>query len=348
MQTNVVIYHDDRYFLDAISTFINSNNREFKLIIYTNLEKVMEYMDADSRQVDVVIAPTRFLQSMKKTDITKIAISNITRFELYDDLYSINIFQSGEDIVNDLKKICILENNMPIVKSKNSNTKLVSFYSTQGGSGKTTISYSVALSCAAKSKVLYMNLETSQFTENFYKESYSVDLGDILFSVKARRLSIEMLIRAFVKNSHNVHTLPPFKSIGDFLDLNAEDIKYLISSIIDTGGFDYIFIDLSSGFNDINQCVMEESDKVIIVYSGDTIGSGKLNILLNDPYVNRLAIYNKFCIVRNKCLQKKQYGDSISTFPFSQSMSKDIEIATILSNNHEFRNGCALVLEAIG
>lgn len=347
MQTNILIYHEDRYLLDSISTYISSNNREFNLLIYTEPEKALEYIRENSSKLDVIMSTPRFLKSIDNTNITKIAISNSTNLEAQDDLFYLNVYQCGEDIVNDLKKICLVENNIPITNRKSQSTKLVSFYSTQGGSGKTTIAYSTALQCAVSKKVLYMNFETSSYTDNYYKESFPVPMDDILFAIKDKRTSMEILLKGAVKNRHNVYVLPPFNSLGDLLDLSVEDVKNLINNITEIGEYEYIFIDLSSEFTPLNQAIMEECHKIILVYSGDIIGNGKLNLFLNDPFISRLTIFNSFRIVRNKCLQKKQYDDSIAIFPFSQSMTKDVEITTILSNNPEFANACRGILEII-
>lgn len=347
MQTNILIYHEDRYLLDSISTYISSNNREFNLLIYTEGEKALEYIRENSTKIDVIISTHKFLKSISSVNITKIAISNNTIFEAQDDLFYLNVYQSGEDIVNDLKKICLIENNMPITNKKSQSTKLVSFYSTQGGSGKTTISYSTAVQCATNSKVLYLNFETSSYTDNLYKENSSVPMEDILFAIKDKRRSMEIILKGAVKNRHNVYVLPPFSSLGDLLDLTVEDIKNLLNSIIKTGEYEYIFIDLSSEFTPMNHVIMEECHKIILVYSGDTIGNGKLNLFLNDPYISRLPVFNNFRVVRNKCLQKKQYDHCIAIFPFSQSMAKDVEITTILSNNPEFANACRGILQIL-
>ena len=341
---NLLFFSTDEYFLNQVTTFISRTQQEINIVTYSNFDKAQNYLNDNFNKIGVVLAEEYFFENWQYSNIIPIIISSRTNLTAEGDFYSLNVYQQGEDLIRDLKKICLDKNTLGIIADANKLTKLVSFFSIQGCSGQSTIAYQLATSSAQKCKVLYLSFDFVNIYQQLYPAEYSVDLADMMFQIKDKMNEKSNFYQAVVRNQHGVYVLPPFQTIGDITELTEEDVTYLLQQMINLNEFDYIFVDLNHELSHLNQVLMQMSQKIISVYTADLIGQQKQNYFLKDPYIAKLGLLNHIELVNSK-VQKEEFQKSSNVeFPYIQEGN---DLFHSYYDNSNFRQSCLALQERI-
>lgn len=349
MKINVLIYSTDTYFIQAISTFIR-NYKEITIIAFSDEAQTNSYIESSEQSIHIILAPEKFLINLpQNVSALKLKIADQTEVFEKDGLYSLNIYQPGEDIVRDLKRIFADVHTIASTRTTDRATKCAAFFSTQGGSGTSTVAYMTAIQLSKSSRVLYMNFELTPYINGMQESNYSVAMQEVLFHLKDRRNVASILLKAAVKNEHGLFTLPPFSSVGDLLELQEDEINYLLEQITASGEYDVIVVDLPAYLSALSRTVLQECDNIFMVYTATNTGIGKSELWRQDPYVQSLGLVEKSHLILNKCESRNISHQAVAYFPISQSMLREQAIDAVLASNLEFAEGCqGIVNELFG
>lgn len=203
-------------------------------------------------------------------------IGNSTR-----DLSIDYVFKYGgvKEIFNEL----LFKSRDVIYASENTNksTTVVAFCSAIGGSGKTSLSMGFAACLASKhQKVLYINLESVQgFAHMLSKKEPMPNEG--YRAIKNSREYTYSNIKPYIK-TEKFSYIQPFAYTLDSLNMDYGFYKDLICSAKASKEYDFIIIDIESGYNSSKNELMHLSDKVLIVLLQDELSKYKTNYLLSN------------------------------------------------------------------
>ena len=161
------------------------------------------------------------------------------------------------------------------------NTKLVSVYSVNGGSGKTTASLGIATALAADGfKVLYMNTECFQ--------DYRLLLGDrdvmpneigYRYALDSERFFQEM--SAYIKQD-GFEYFPPFiKPLASY-QITPEAIFKQVEAICKQKKYDYLILELSPEMNQKKMEILQKSDRLVLVTLQSAHAVEKLQLLTDE------------------------------------------------------------------
>ena len=156
-------------------------------------------------------------------------------------------------------------------------TKLLSFYSPVGGSGKTTVALAAATRMARGGRtVFYVNLEDVPSDEFYLPNAFERGLTDLIQGLDSN-MNVEAKLRGLMqcKNERLFYT-KHFDSPNDLRELSADETSKLISSIVSSALFDYVIVDMSTRYDDKTSKIFEISDEIIIVERGDEISEKKM------------------------------------------------------------------------
>ena len=336
MRTTLVLFHQNKYFSHAFFSLVSDKyKRNYEIISFSNLESLVNYLNANINKSIFIVSEYENLKQLDFNNIVKIATSNYSNFIYRDEIYYLNIYQSGDDIVNDIEKIVVSINPEKINIEFDSKNNISCFFSSQGGSGVSTIGYMTAVGLSKIGKTLYFNLEQLGYTDKLYSNPCTGDIYDLIVSTSSKIDCTQNIITLAAKNSHGVYVMPKFRSMGELYTLNIDDYGFLIDNICNCGYFDYIILDLMHGINEINEMIFSKCNNIFAVYTSDVIGSNKMNNLMNDPFMRRFDFYARIKYILNKCENKVNDEIYSSVFPISQSTANGSDIGIILNKNQD-------------
>lgn len=177
--------------------------------------------------------------------------------------------------------------------------KVISFYSPVGGSGKTTLSLSVARSVANKGRsVMYLNFEPIASYGAYMPLKGSKGMGELMAALDSSGsfgLKLESLMQ---KTPQGIIYFEKFENILDIYEITSEDIEKLIRKINETGTADYIIIDMGISFDQLDRSILDISDKIVLAETPDKTAKEKIKKFSEHRTVMR-EYSDKICSVIN-------------------------------------------------
>lgn len=340
----------DPYFAELFTNYAGNAQHEFSLLCFTDNEKALAFYQTKGDSLQALLAPQPFLNQLEQEDILRICLSDFTqRSENRAELQHLNIYQQRRDILADLQLLLGAHLGLNRQCMAHGHTHVLTFFSTQGGSGKSTLAYLTALRAAQEGKSAYISLESAPFTDVLYPPAQCAVRGEeLLYAIRDRQDPVKAILPALTHNSHNVYVLPSCQSLQDLMELTAENWKFLLESLFNGGGMDYIILDLGSELNSVSRMAFDHSDLAVAVYTDDPMGRGKRDRLLQDPNFSQLRPACPCLEVRNKCRQKLPATDALIPVPFSKTIGSASSLSAVLGGNSDLFSACSQLLQAAG
>lgn len=345
MAVHVLLYTADEFFLNQCKILLSEDIRTFTVYSFSNMERARAYLEANPEKIQCVLADWMFLRDGVPARTLGILLGEDTSMEPdADGLLSLNIYQRKQDLMEELKQILRAERLIAGGAVRSGSTKVISFCSTQGGSGSSTLAYMTAAKAAEQEKTVYLNLEYAPCTSPFYQgDGRSAE--EFLCAVKDREDPGRTLLPALRRNEHGVYVFPTPVSMMDQRNLSAEDVRYILEGLLSLGEASCIVVDLPSGLNEVNNYVMSVSDRVAMVYGDDRVGRAKRQQLMADPAFSSYPCAGRELIVGNRCKQKYDNNTYDVCFPQSGSLAGDADVRVVLQGNPDFARGCGELLQ---
>ena len=345
MKIRTMVYSKNHYFLDCLSNYVmESANMDFEFSFFSEEAAAVSFLK--TQRVDAILADELFLRGNAiSEDSVQIGISNRTRVDIQSARHELNIYQRGVDILGDMQKIlsAISGKERPGGGGPN---KVISFYSPQGGSGKTTLAYICALLCARGGTSVYLNLEEFGHTAHLYQVSFHTGMEEVLFAIKDKRDVAACISNGLQKDAKNVSVMASMKNYSDLADLNANDIELLIKTLQQVSGADFVFVDISGSLTEQNKKVLELSDYSFWVFDDTAVGKGKMERIRGDQSVQGAEYFGRSYFLINKCRVKSEDTYAIR-IPWSESLSQGTDVETVLSGNKDFYANCMEIVTMI-
>lgn len=201
------------------------------------------------------------------------------------------------------------ERNAGISESgaETSAANIVAFSSPAGGVGTSTLSAACAINFAAQGRrTLYLCLDPFGSADLFFTGEGQSDLSDIIFALKSKKTNMAMKLESCVKRSASgVFFYSEPKVALDLFELSDDEIVQLVNDLRQTGGYEYIVLDLRFDMSGRTRNIFRQAQKLVWVSDGSELANHKiyrayksLEICeLNEEYplTNRLCLaYNRF------------------------------------------------------
>ena len=346
MAINLLLYCDNAYISNHLQLMLGGESRKYKLFLFTEASAAANYALNNRKKIHCVLATKEFMEDISSicSDVVLIALDEETRREEKEnEFYSVNIYQNKKKILNDIEEIL---QHVGLVSIKNNvmrKTKVISFFSTQGGSGKTTLAYLTACRAAEHGNVAFLDLQPDPCSGCLYQTKNHNRAEEALFQIQDR-VAPEILLSLFCQNEHGVNVMPTPESLLDQAAIKSDDFEYLISCLLNSGVYDFILIDLGSALSDVERMAIDNSDCVAMVYDESRMGLEHKNRLERDPNYHLYPLSEKEIWVENRCKEDRKCDERTVRFPVSGSVGKISDVKEVLSGNHAFAQGCEKIL----
>lgn len=345
MKIRTLVCSVNHHFIEAFSLYaMECMNTEFEFSFFTDKIAAIHYFE--SNKTDAILADEEFLvENLSVLKCVCISIANCTRVNTGEGCHELNIYQRGADILADLLKILSTAGD-GCMGLGHRDQKIITFYSPQGGTGKTTLAYMCAMLATKDKSSVYLNLEEFGYTDHLYQITFRTDMEEVLFAIKDKRDLGVYLSNALQKNSVNVSVMPNIRNYGDLEDFTPQDAEILLKSLQKVSGAEYLFVDISSGLSNRNKLILEISDVSFWVFDDTPAGKGKMERIRNDQSVQGMEYFKKAYFLVNKCKEKSEDEFAIR-IPFSESLSKGADVETALSGKRDLCQRCMEILSII-
>ncbi|AQT86449.1 Septum formation inhibitor-activating ATPase [Paenibacillus larvae subsp. larvae] len=191
-------------------------------------------------------------------------------------------------------------------------TEIISVYSAIGNCGKTAIALNLALELAKKEKrVFYLSLESVSTALLQFQGTGSQQFSKWLYYV---RQSAEIAaVRLEQLKSHDgflgIDYLYPMDHLREAQEMERGEAGLLIDTLISSGAYDHIIIDLDSSFHPRIEAALERSGLIWWVITNDRICYCKTSIVLSDfTYKDQVKfVMNKFTGFQPDIYEQEQF-----------------------------------------
>lgn len=346
MAINLLLYCDNAYISNHLQLMLGDESRTYRLFLFTEAKAAADYAMNNRKKIHCILATKEFMEDISsiRSDVTLIALDGETKDDDKETgFYSVNIYQNKRKILRDVEEILQSVGLISVKSNIARRTKVISFFSTQGGSGKTTLAYLTACRAAEQGNVALLDFQSDPCSCSLYQARSQNRPEEALLQIQDRATP-ETLLSLFYQNEHGVNVLPAPESMLDQAAIKSDDFEYLLNCLLDSGIYDFIIIDLSSLLGDIERMAMESSDCVAVVFDEDRMGVERKRRLESDPNYHLYPMSGKEIWIENRCKEERKSDERTVRFPVSGSVGKISDIKEVLTGNHAFAQGCEKIL----
>lgn len=328
----LLLCSSDVYFIETFSYLLSKKRHDIVLTCYSDESRAREQLEQG--KYNILLCEQGYLEDYIGQSFY-IELGNMTMMPKKDKHGKLNVYQKADFILEDLGHILSFVEGGEVADI--GAEKIIAFFSTEGGSGKTTIAYLTSVESAKKRKTLYWNLCPLGDTDNLYHMEFHHSMEEIMYAQHEKSGVQELLYETITCNADGVYVLPNIKSLGDYKSLTSNEIKELCEDIVKTG-IECIILDLPGCYGTWTEELLLTSEKIVWVYGGTESSIRREELVKTDPYLKRFL--DKSIFVRNKAQQKEE---SKIAFPMSTTMQKASQISKVLDVNPEFVSGCLAI-----
>ena len=322
---------DAGYIVPLQLKFVEDFFEKADLEIITEPKYFAELFSTPQKIDILIVSEDLYSQDMQRHNIAHIFIMK----EQYEeeqtaDLNINRIFKytSIKEIFNEItgKSADVLKGG----SAEKQETRVVLFYSANGGAGKTTLAMGVsAVLTKSYKRVLYINAARLQVFQHMLKNHTPITAGDVYAKLAAADENIYQEIRHVIRKELFCY-LPPFKAALMSLGLSYSVFKKIIVSAKKSGDYDFIIVDADVSFDEDKAELLNIADNVIVAVKQTLVSVLATNILVSninganaDKYTyicNDFDKENDHALISPKVALKFSISDYVEHFNHYENM----------------------------
>lgn len=185
-------------------------------------------------------------------------------------------YSTAQSVVSEIFEIYSVLTGKRAAHIKGRSVRLLAFSSCSGGTGCTTLAMAAAqeLCRFRNQRVLYLSFEEVESTGEFMESPVGVKGAGVylyhLFKPGSLRIAEEtgeypLMEGYIVRDSFGVEAFAPTAGRNPLKSLTEEEFTVFMASVIDSGRYDAVVMDLGSGISKTELSCMEISEKVCFI-----------------------------------------------------------------------------------
>lgn len=283
----IIIADPDSRYVDKVTDYINSSHSNcVRLSSFTRLDLLKEFLQSTGEEIDILVAAPSFLRHFPELpDNVKLvaALSDGTPVEGYQPSTVINKYQPGDKLVNRLT-CCYSDAHAgsPVLADVDK-TRIVSVYSANGGSGKTSVAFGLAVNLTGQGySVLFLSFESICSAAATIMHSGSDGFTHLMLSLRDNPEILPAKVEAYKCRDHSygLDYLPPPENFLEISELNEPDINLLLTKLKQMSAYDFIIVDMDSRADMKALAVFDCSDVIVFLTLPDEISRVKGEMFL--------------------------------------------------------------------
>ncbi|MBQ3782319.1 MAG: AAA family ATPase [Lachnospiraceae bacterium] len=258
----LVICEPNEQYAALFLSYVNEHNPTgFDIHIFTDAAALKTYMK--EKKVDVLLIAEEIAKDeLSEQAAVVIYLSEGSVSDKSETKHTVNKFQSAEQILRQVCKICAQENNVQINSGfeRKETCKQVGIFTPKGGSGKTTLAITLAQILGARKNVLVVNLEA--FPGNYSWEQEGNGISTLMYLMKQEREDYQMQVQSAVYRVGNFDYLSGVSNYQDLQQMKKENMECFLDCLQKYTNYDVIIYDMAF-VNESLWSVFERCDMVL-------------------------------------------------------------------------------------
>lgn len=309
MQIRLVIGEQDSRYLNNLISFLEKNHMDkLEIFSFSRPEMLQSYFSGGT--ADVILIDENFgIRAEALIGYGKAAYLCDSAAEPgTDGVRKIIKFKKPDLIYKDILDLYAEGGNRKTFHTGgNTQGNLVLVTSCSGGTGASTFAAALARKYASRGKkVLYLNLEKTGNSADFFSASGDYRFEDVIFALKSQRADVKLKMESAVrKDRSGVCYFEPCSTAMYMLELNHEDIMRTLDVLGNSGSYDHIVVDMNFELSSNFMEVMSRMNRIVLVQDGGETSNSKfqrtmqaLQVMENQTKLNvtggMLLVYNRF------------------------------------------------------
>lgn len=335
----IVLFSTDDYFIKVFIEFVAKKRTDIEMAGFTSKAAAGQYLQEN--KVSMLFCEEGYFEEwIGKLPYATLGFTSTMPKE--GAVGRLNIYQKASLLLEDFDRIVSVCTGRGAQDQKMAGQQIV-VYSTEGGSGKTTVAYLMAVQAAKRNKTVYWNLELLPATDNLYRQEFNNTMEEIMFQCQSTGEIRSLLYDTLQLDPDGVYVLPAVISYGNYKDIDEKLIHEVCTQMYHIG-IEKIILDLPGGRNIFVDALLSTCSHIVWVFSDSARGRKKEENVKQDPSLQRLLAKSSF--VRNFCAERTSAAGVTAAFPRSGTLSTAALISAVLEVNQDFVNGCTAILQA--
>ncbi|MBS3680364.1 AAA family ATPase [Ornithinibacillus massiliensis] len=304
----IVITDTNVDYLQSLASFIRNEggNNQFLVTYFSKEETLSSYLK-QGEMVDILLVSSEISIPRIQRDMFVILLEDDLLKVKNTSMPSVYRYQRLDQLVSNILGLYYEKNEEAgRLLQRNNQTKIFSFYSPNGGVGKTTTAVNFSKQLALNdAKVFYLNLETFNTTKLFLSDDNENPSLQIFYYAKTA--SGQLLSKIEKLRRHDPHAMVDFFDIEinaqELLELSGNEIERIVNGLLETDAYDYIILDLDSSIHERNLMAMKESDTIFWILANDSVGPLKTKSFLEEEekfFGRENVMKDKMSLIINK------------------------------------------------
>lgn len=306
MKIRVAIIDNDKRYITKIMAGVSSHyNDKLEVYAYTDVPAFLE--GQKSKVADVLLVAEELEDDTPAIEHLPFAyLSSSNSLETLKNKKVVCRYQKIDLLYNEVLGLYSENTSRNIVfRSGNARgSKIMTFISSSGGSGSSTIAAATAIKMARQGKkVLYFNTKTFGSVKPYFSCEGKQTFSDVLFAVKNKKANLALKIASAIKQDPTgVSFFDDCNSPLDLSEMTKEDLSAVIEALLTLGTYDHILVTVESLLEDKTLWLLEKSSAITLVSTGSDISNSKafsmINVLkvlerrVGSPILSKVGIFH--------------------------------------------------------
>lgn len=309
MQIRLVIGEQDKRYLNNLIMFLEKNYIDkVEIFSFSKPEMLLEHLKGAS--ADVILIDENFgIEAERLSGYGKMAyLCDQAAEHEKAGLRMIAKFKKPDLIYKDILDLYAEGGNRQIFRPGGQHSgKLVLVTGCSGGTGASTFAAALAKKYASRGKkTLYLNLETTGSSSDFFSGNGNYRFEDVIFALKSQRADVMLKMESTVREDRSgVCFFEPCSTPMYMLELTHEDILKTLDVLGASGNYDYVVVDMNFELSKDFMEIISRMNHTILVQDGGETSNTKfqrtmqsLRVLEEQTNINvtggMVLLYNRF------------------------------------------------------
>lgn len=284
----VVLMDDDERYLQELSYYFMEKVPQFELLTFTKEEKLYQYFDEGGR-AELLAVDEKFVGKTleaRTSGITRVMLS--VSMASVEGFVSVKKYQKLETLVNTMLLTYAEESNTLETVRGSAATRIVSFYSPAGGTGKTTLALALAAAASRMGlRVLYLNLEEISSTGSVLPKE-GAGFSDLFLALQTKGMNVGIRLKSCAQKepAAGFYYIADVDSISEYEEIDGADIERLLRAARELADYDLVITDHASGCSSHLWAALKETDMILVPASADGGDQEKLERFLKESQIH--------------------------------------------------------------
>lgn len=236
-----VICSKERAYADRLAMLL-SEKIDFQIHVCSSVEQVE--MLLKGKEIEILLLEECYYEKFDAKEIVREVIVLSEEYMDESDTKWIYKYQSADDILSEILKICMEDHHSGIFKQQlYKDSCLIGVYSPIHRIGKTSFAIALGKELAKKERVLYLNLEEYSGWKERYGKNEPYTLADLLYYERQEKGNLNIRLGIMTGDMEGLEYVAPMTISEDLKKVTFEEWKDLLEVLLSQRVYQKIIID---------------------------------------------------------------------------------------------------------